>query len=135
MSEITKEELIAMIEVQTKSASAMENIANSLRMVSEQNKEFVKTQSELVKNAIEEREKCTANICIVLDKGIKEATKEALGQKTILDGIKSDTMWLKIILGSATLIILIATVIVNNISIAKNVERAFQEHIKTEAKL
>lgn len=133
MSEITKEELLAMIDVQSRSAAAMENIANSLRMVSEQNKDFVKSQAELVKNAIEEREKCTANICIVLDKGIKEATKEALGSKAIIDSIKSDTGWLKIILGSAALIILIATVVVNNISIAKNVEKAFQEHLKTEA--
>lgn len=110
MSEITKEELIAMIEVQSKSAIAMESIANSVRQSSEQNKETVKLQSELVKSIQEERERCTANICLVLEKGINKATSEATVNKGIIDGIKGDTGFLKIIIGSSTLIILIVTV-------------------------
>ena len=113
MSEITKEELMAMIDVQSKTATAMENIANSIRQVCEQNKELVKTQTEMVKVFSEEREKCTANICVILDKGIKDATKEATSNKSVMDKIRDDTFWLKIILGSATLIALIASVVLH----------------------
>lgn len=133
MSEITKEELLAMIEVQSKTATAMENIANSIRQVSEQNREQLKAQTELNKSLSEEREKCTSRMCATLKEGIENATEKSGISKTVIDSIKSDTNWLKIILGSATLIILIATVIVNNISVAKKVEKAFQEHIQSES--
>jgi hypothetical protein len=111
MSEITKEELIAMIEVQGKSATAMENVANSIRLVTEQNKELVKSQNELIKCFAEEREKCTANICVTLKTGIESATKETLAYKGIIDKIRDDTFWIKIIIGSATLIFAIAVLL------------------------
>jgi hypothetical protein len=111
MSDITKEELVAMMEVQSKTATAMENIANSIRQVSEQNKELVKLQSDIVKNFQEEREKCTAQICITLKGGIETATKEASANKATIEKIRDDTFWLKVILGSATLIVAIVMVL------------------------
>lgn len=113
MSEITKEELMAMIDVQSKTATAMENIANSIRQVSEQNKELVKTQTEIVKTFSEEREKCTANICATLKTGIENATKEANANKATIEKIRDDTFWLKIILGSATFIAILASIVLH----------------------
>jgi hypothetical protein len=104
MSEITKEELLAMIDVQAKAATAMESIANSNRQISEQNKETVRLQAELVKSLAEEREKCTANICVVLEKGLKAALTVATPNNTTLDAIAKDTFWIKIIFGSIAFI-------------------------------
>lgn len=112
MSDITKEELLAMMDVQSKTATAMENIANSIRQVSEQNKELVKTQAEIVKSFQEEREKCTSQICLTLKSGIETATKEANANKTTIEKIRDDTFWLKVIIGGATLIALIVSGIV-----------------------
>jgi len=113
MSEITKEELMAMIEVQSKTATSMESIANSIRQVSEQNKELVKTQAEIVKSFSEEREKCTMQICATLKTGIENTAKEASASKGTIDKIREDTFWLKVILGSATLIAIIAGIILH----------------------
>jgi len=113
MSEITKEELMAMIDVQSKTATSMESIANSIRQISEQNKELVKTQGEMLKGLSGEREKCTSQICLTLKSGIEIATKEALAHKGTIDKIREDTFWLKIILGSATLIALLASVVLH----------------------
>jgi len=122
MSEITKEELLAMIEVQTKSATSMENIANSLKQVSEQNKEFVKAQQDLVKASIEEREKCTANICLVLKTGLALSSKEVETSRTVIDKIKEDTFWVKVIFGSIAFIVAIVSGIM-----------AFSHHLATMA--
>ena len=122
MSEITKEELLAMIEVQTKSATSMENIANSLKQVSEQNKEFVKAQQDLVKASIEEREKCTANICLVLKTGLDLSSKEVETSRTVIDKIKEDTFWVKVIFGSIAFIVAIVSGIM-----------AFSHHLATMA--
>jgi len=111
MSEITKEELLAMIEVQSKTASAMENIANSIRQIYEQNKELVKSQSEIVKNFTEEREQCTAQICTTLKEGIKATGDSASINKATIDKIRDDTFWTKIILGSVALIASLALLI------------------------
>jgi len=107
MSEITKEELLAMIDVQAKAATAMESIANSNRQISEQNKETVKNQAELIKTLSDEREKCTANICIVLEKGLKAALTAASPNTTVIDTIAKDTSWIKVIFGSIAFIVAI----------------------------
>jgi hypothetical protein len=122
MSEITKEELLAMIDVQAKAATAMESIANSNRQISEQNKETVRLQSEIVKSIAEEREKCTANICIVLEKGLKAALTAASPNTTVIETIAKDTFWIKIIFGSIAFI----TAIVGGIM-------AFSHHLATVA--
>lgn len=113
MSDITKEELLAMIDVQTKSAIAMESVANSIRLVSEQNKELVKSQAEIVKAFSEEREKCTAQICLTLKSGIETATKEASANKVTIDSISKDTFWIKIIFGSIAFISAIVGIIMS----------------------
>mgnify|MGYP007017463400 CR=1 FL=1 len=122
MSEITKEELLAMIEVQNKSASAMESIANSLRQVTEQNRvqaevsrEAVRVHAEEVKEAIKCQElnnkESREEYCKILSDGIKRTSDTHTEQLGISGKIKEDTGWLKIIIGSSTLIILIASVI------------------------
>lgn len=113
MSDITKEELLAMIDVQTKSAIAMESVANSIRLVSEQNKELVKSQAEIVKAFSEEREKCTAQICVTLKSSIESATKEASANKAVIDSISKDTFWIKVIFGSIAFIAAIVGVIMS----------------------
>ena len=145
MSDITKEELMAMMDVQTRSATAMEIIANSIRQVSDQSKEIAKTnldsvreqarvqaevvkeavkansdavkeaakiQADIVKEAVAERERSLNAILAEFSKTTEQLKKDVAINKAALDKIKDDTGWLKIIIGSSTLIILVASVVI-----------------------
>ena len=108
MSEISKEELLAMMEVQSKTATAMENIANSIRLNTENLKEITKTQAEFVKQCQEGRMDCQGKICGQLEKLVKDKSELWVPTKATIDKIKEDTFWMKIIFGSITFIIAIA---------------------------
>lgn len=111
MSEITKEELLAMIDVQGKAAQAMENIANSVRQMTEQNKDILISHKELVKTVTEHTDHCKKSICDVVDRNITTATEKCAENKALLTGIDKNIYWVKIIVSAATLIITLALVI------------------------
>ena len=82
MSEITKAELGAMIEVQSKTAQQLERIANSLGAIADDQKEIVT---------------CMSNC-----QGIKEKVSK----------IKDDMFWLKVVYGSIGFVAMIVIVII-----------------------
>ena len=92
----TKTELQAMIEVQSKAAQQMERIANSLNTLAEGQKEITKALTngmvEKIVTTLQEKSKSCAD-------SITQMAK--------------DISWLKIILGSATFIALIASLVMH----------------------
>lgn len=111
MSEITKEELMAMIDVQSKTATAMESIANSIRQLSETNKDILDEQRLFIKQCVEGRTSCQSTICTKFKEAVESAVKPAIEIKDVIGKVRDDTFWLKIILGSATLIGLLAGIL------------------------
>lgn len=111
MSEITKEELMAMVEVQGKTAVAMENIANSMRSISEHNKELVAAQKSIVEGC----GKCQIQTCeklvAAVEKKIDEKSKGTDETKTDIKAIRSDTSFMKWVFGGVGLVVGIALVI------------------------
>jgi len=63
MADISKEELLAMIEVQSKSAASMESIANSMKTMAEQYKELLASQQQMLKTTQDGRVICRDKIC------------------------------------------------------------------------
>ena len=110
---LTKAEIMAMLEVQKEAATQMEKIASSLHDISKNQEALLNSMSEL--------EKTFRNgLC---DKVVEKVNKEigvvvqpfSTGQKQLLDKVtivKDNTTWLKHIIGASTLIIIIVTVIV-----------------------
>jgi len=106
---LTKQEIFTLVEVMTKNASNLENISNSLEKVTiGLDKIIIRLYNGLTKEIITEvGYKC---------KECKEQTeKNCLLNRSIIDSIKIDTYWLKIILGGATLIALAAELLLKYI--------------------
>jgi len=108
MSEITKEELLAMIDVQVKSASAMENIANSIRQMTDLNKEVLASHKELIKTVTEHTEKCQGSICSIVEAKMNFAGARCAENKTLLDNIDKNIFWVKITAGSIGIVTALA---------------------------
>ena len=99
---LTKQEIFTLVEVMTKNASNLENISNSLEKITVGlDKIIVRLYNGMTKEIINEVGlKC---------KDCKEQTeKNCLLNRSIIDSIKTDTYWLKIIVGGATIIALFA---------------------------
>jgi len=104
MSEgITKEELMMLVEVQTKTASQMERVVMSLSTIVEDQKKILeKLGNGVVKELESSLEKSSDKIC-----------KEIDLLKTDVNESKSKLNWLTIILGSATLIAVMSSALLN----------------------
>ena len=111
MSDITKEELMAMIEVQSKTATAMENIASSMRSISENNKEIVASQKLLVDGC----SKCQATVCekliAAVEKKIDDKSTGMVDTKKDILAIKGDTTFMKWVFGGVGLVVAIVVAI------------------------
>jgi hypothetical protein len=112
MSDISREELMAMIEVQGKTATAMENIANSMRAISEQNKDLVVAQKGLADSCIVCRQQICDKLIVAVEKKFDEKQVGFTEAKKALSDIKSDTSFLKWVLGSVAMITGITVVII-----------------------
>ena len=93
--DITKQEIMAMIEVQSKTAQQMERIANSLHSITEEQKVIT---SQLTNGIVE---KITAAISTRCEQCRKK-----------IDNMCTDLLWVKIIIGSISLVAMIALVII-----------------------
>lgn len=111
MADITKEELMAMVEVQSRTAAAMENIANSMRSISEQNKEMMNAQ----RNIVESCAKCQAQTCEKLVQAVEKTIEDRMGSMATLrsniEDIKGDTSFMKWVFGGVGLVAGIVLVI------------------------
>ena len=115
--EVTKTQLNALLEVYATSAGHLEKIAHALA-------EIVKCQDTCMGHFNKIEERLTNGITEVIVKKVDEkiqvaVTPLALTQKNIAANAKAaadNSNWLKIILGGATLIILIVTVVVNTMT-------------------
>lgn len=112
MSEISKEELMAMIEVQGKTAAAMENIANSMRAISEQNKELVSAQKNISESCVVCRQQICDKLITAVDKKFEENADGCGATVKVISDIKNDTSFLKWTIGSVALITGIVVVII-----------------------
>lgn len=149
MSDITKEELMAMIEVQGKTAAAMENIANSMRVISETNKEIQKSQTEFIQNCTEGRQECRTEMCTEIEKKLQALpfSTPLARIETKVNTIEKDSLWVKIVVSAVALISIIVTVLINtmtshtattrnkiitqdNIDILKKMEVVLENHLE-----
>jgi len=104
---ITKEELMMLVEVQTKTASQMERVVMSLSSIVEDQKKILDRLGDgIIKELESSMEKSCNRIC-----------QEIAELKTDMNENKSKLNWLVIILGSASLIAILGTVILRSISI------------------
>jgi len=100
---ITKEELMMLVEVQTKTASQMERVVMSLSTIVEDQKKILdKLGDGVVKEIENSMEKSCNKIC-----------QEIANLKVDVNESKSKLNWLTIILGSITLIVVISTAVLN----------------------
>jgi len=119
MSEITKAEMMAMLEVQKDAAQQMERVASNLALITE-------SQNKIVSSLADVKDNCATNLCdIVVQKLADKFSLALVPCKEKNDLIKADTAiiksdvkiikgmtyWLRIIVGGATLIIVIAAVV------------------------
>lgn len=93
---ITKQEILAMIDVQAKSAAAMENIANSIRQLHESQKEIVELQQEALDRDTRERAECKEHV------SCKFASTAYVPDPTIkaIDDIAKGVRFLKVVFTS-----------------------------------
>lgn len=99
--EITKEEILLMIEMQGKSAAAMENIANSLRQIAEHQKDiFAKLNNGLGKSITEAVSKEFAG-CIA----------NCTAHGILMGKVKTDTGWMKWTFGAVAVVVAVALVV------------------------
>ena len=104
MSDISREELMAMVAVQEKTAQHLERIAGALSTTASEIKDI---ETRLNNGVVKEISDAFRNQC----EGCRSSNASLLtGIKTDVSVVKGDTSFLKIILGSATLIALISTV-------------------------
>ena len=100
---ITKEELMMLVEVQTKAASQMERVVMSLSTIVEDQKKILEKLGDGVVKEIENS----------MEKSCDRVCKEIDLLKTDVSESKSKLNWLTIVLGSATLIAVISTAVLN----------------------
>jgi cell division protein FtsL len=104
MSEgITKEELMMLVEVQTKTAAQMERVVMSLSTIVEDQKKILDKLGNGVVKEIE----------AYMEKGCNKICQDIAGLKVDISESKNKLNWLTIILGSVTLIVVISTAILN----------------------
>ena len=100
---ITKEELMMLVEVQTKAASQMERVVMSLSTIVEDQKRILE---KLGNGVVKELESS-------VEKGCDRVCKEIGSLKIDVSESKGKLNWLTIILGSATLIAVISSALLN----------------------
>ena len=117
---MTREEIRALVDVQSKHTEQMVLVAQRLQTIAELQSKI----AEKLSNGV------AKDITDAVDKmlNVKFQVVACCGGK--VDEIKDSVTWLKIILGSATLIIIIATVIVNVISKDWAVKKVDQEQTR-----
>ena len=119
MTEITKAEMMAMLEVQKESAKQMERVASNLALITE-------SQNKIAERLEDVKENCATNLCDVVvqkladkfalalvpckEKNDSIKAETAIIAKDIKE-VKKNTFWLRIIVGGATLVIVIAAVV------------------------
>lgn len=105
---LSKQEIFTLVEVMTKNATNLETISNSLEKVTVNlDKITARLYNGLAKEIVVEISK-TCGDC-------SEETKENIKiNRVLLETIRIDTYWLKIILGSATLIALLAQLLIQH---------------------
>jgi len=105
MAEITKEDLLLMAEIQSKVATQMENIANSLRTITDTQRDINSRihdgMTKDIGDSVEKSIKSNLSICNTTCTGLKE----------IVGKVRDDTFWIKIILGSIALIVTLSVAI------------------------
>ncbi|HUS87965.1 MAG TPA: hypothetical protein VMW91_01115 [Desulfosporosinus sp.] len=111
MADISKEELLAMIEVQSKSAASMESIANSMKTMAEQYKELLASQQEMLKTTNDGRAFCRDKICEVFKKEINTAVTPIASYGTTLNKTYDAVKTAKIFIGVVALAIIVVTVV------------------------
>jgi len=105
---LSKQEIFTLVEVMTKNATNLENISNYLEKVTiNLDKISTRLYNGLAKEIVSEIIK-TCGDC-------SEETKDQVKtNRSILESIKGDTYWLKIILGSVTFIGLLAQLLIQH---------------------
>lgn len=115
---LTKAEIMAMLEVQKEAATQMEKVASSLHDISKNQEAILAATSDLEKafrNGMCDKvvEKVNEKVEVLVQ---PFATGQATALKDI-ETVKANTTWLKHIIGGATLIILIVTAFMKSVTL------------------
>ena len=111
MAEITREDLLLIAEIQGKVATQMESVANSVRAMAENNKEIATIVRDMPSMYSKSREICLRNMTECVEErvnGVKTVPNE---NKIILQKVRDDVFWMKIIIGSVGLITTLVVVL------------------------
>lgn len=129
--EITKEEFTAMLEVMSKYATNLENIANSFRSTAESLKEVNERLHNGIVKDMTSGVKESLNIC--LDNLKKDHIDLSKQNAAVLDNtntMKSDILLTKIFIGISSLVIITATVVLRGLDNRQILGAQLEDKIK-----